>query len=252
MSAPITLQQFTQRYGKFKFLKLALLLRAPKPAFRHVLITLADYADGKTGVAYPGYERLMFETGYASKQTITSALQHWKKAGVLSWRKGWGNAHDSKSNVYQFHDDVIWRMLGTQSGMILESPLNDSRKSTEAGLESPLSPMKAQSVVANDSVGKRLSKSKGGATLEIDLPEPQKTGTAHVEESPIGGISYESPVSGLSSPAYDVREPLTIAEILSQLPKAKAMSLYNRTDGHYTLAQAQAALDAHLASLVAP
>jgi hypothetical protein len=199
MSAPITLQQFTERYGKFKFLKLALLLRAPEPAFRHVLITLADHADGKTGVAYPGYDRLKFETGYTSDQTIASALQYWKKAGILSWRKGWGNAHSSKSNVYQFHDGAIWHMLGTQSGMILETPLSHSRNSTEPGLETPLSPMKSQSVEANDSVVKRLSKSKGGSTLEIDSPEPQKTGTAHAEEISMSGVSYESPVSGLSS-----------------------------------------------------
>ena len=242
MSAPMTLQQFTAKYGSFKFLKLALLLRAPVPAYRHVLITLADYADGKTGIAYPGYDRLMSETGYASKQTITNALQYWKKAGVLSWRKGWGNVHKQVPNIYRFHDDVIWRMLGTQSGLILESPLSHSRKSTEPELESPLSPRKVHPVVANDSVGERLSKNKGGATVEIDSPEPQKPGTAHVEESPISGISYESPLSGISSPA------LTIAEIINQLPKAKAMSLYKKTDGHYTLAQAQAALDAHLAS----
>src|ERR1035441_3452086 len=94
------LQQFNKKESPWRFLKLALKLRAPEPAFRHVLVTLADHANSD-GACYPSYDVLLAETAYTSKQTITGALKHWKDAGVLTWKKGWGNIHKRRSNEYR-------------------------------------------------------------------------------------------------------------------------------------------------------
>jgi|HubBroStandDraft_3_1064219.scaffolds.fasta_scaffold54317_2 hypothetical protein len=92
------LQQFTKKESPWRFLKLALKLRAPEPAFRHVLVTLADHAN-RDGVCYPSYDLLLAETAYTSKQTITGALKHWKNVGVLKWKKGWGNSQAQVERV---------------------------------------------------------------------------------------------------------------------------------------------------------
>ena len=86
------LQKFNKKPSAWRFVKLALKLRAPEPAFGYVLITLAGYANAE-GVCYPGYGTLMEDTAYTSKQTITRALKYWRSLGVLTWRKGWGNTH---------------------------------------------------------------------------------------------------------------------------------------------------------------
>ena len=58
-------------------------------------MTLADHANA-AGVCYPSYDLLMAETAYTSKQTITGALKYWKNAGVLTWKKGWGNSYKAQ------------------------------------------------------------------------------------------------------------------------------------------------------------
>jgi len=114
--ADLTLRQstnavhFIQKFGAgksaWRFVKAAFALSAPKPAFRHVLITLASYAD-ENGFCFPSHDRLLLDTGYGTKTTIVGALAYWKKTGVLTWDKGWGNAHGRRSNRYRFNLDAM-------------------------------------------------------------------------------------------------------------------------------------------------
>lgn len=101
------LRQFDRKDSAWRFLKLALALHTPQPAYAAILIHLANHANHE-GVCFPSHALLRKETRY-SKRTIVSALNHWKSVGVLSWKCGWGNAHVPKgrANTYQFHEEVM-------------------------------------------------------------------------------------------------------------------------------------------------
>lgn len=212
------LQQFAKKESAWRFLKLALKLRSPEPAFGYVLIRLADHANSE-GVCYPGYGLLMAETGYASKQTITGALMYWKRAGVLTWKKGWGNAHKSKSSVYQLHEDVMWKLIGAQK--------TDSRNLSEGSdeisvtpdeisvtpvLEISVTPMKSHLVVAKVSALEGPSNqtsqlAKGGAAPHSDSENRRQEEGAkhtHLGESSQNEISSAITPSEISSPAHTI------------------------------------------------
>ena len=196
----------------WRFLKLALKLRAPKPAFGYVLITLADHAD-PDGVAYPGYETLMKATAYTSKQTITEALKYWHSLGVLTWKKGWGNIHKSRPNIYQFHEDVM-RTLYTQQK-------SDSRNLSEGSLEISVRPdeislsqsrnlsegsMKSHTVVAkvlakNVPVNITSQLHNAGAALHSETKNRRQESVQHspMKESSPHEISSESSPREISS-----------------------------------------------------
>jgi hypothetical protein len=123
----------------WRFLKLAITLRAEKPSYHHVLCVLADYANSD-GKCYPSYEQLMERTGYASKHTITDALKHWRDAGVLTWTKGWGNLHGKRANTYQFHEGAMERQIGAQKASRDESALSADESALGAD-ESAVTPV---------------------------------------------------------------------------------------------------------------
>jgi hypothetical protein len=213
------LQQFSKKESAWRFLKLALRLRAPEPAFRHILITLAGYADAQ-GVCYPGYGRIMYDTGYTSDRTITSALKHWKDAGVLTWRKGWGNSHKQTTNVYQFHETSMEALIVEQEA--------DSRNRTEPILETALTPDEtALTQSRNRTEGGMKPHSMRSKVLALEGPsnitsQPSKVGAAlppeenfsgrqeqtakqsHLEETALNTISSETALNTISSLGYDV------------------------------------------------
>jgi hypothetical protein len=79
------LQQFTKKESPWRFLKLALKLRAPEPAFRHVLVTLADHAnrdDHRRSQALeerrgPEMEERLGQLPSASRTSTNSTRQRW-------------------------------------------------------------------------------------------------------------------------------------------------------------------------------
>ncbi len=231
--------QFNKKESPWRFLKLALSLRAPEPAFRHVLVTLADHANCD-GVCYPSYGLLLAETAYTSKQTITGALMYWKKAGVLKWKKGWGNTHKRRSNQYQFNEAAMEALIAQQKanrGNLTEDPDEISVAPDEISLGpdeiSVGRGMKAHSVVAKVSVlegpsNKTSQLSKEGGALLSD----EKTGAgsrtakqAHVQERSLHEISSESSPSEISSPTR------TLAELHSRLTPENKKLWYRRTGG---------------------
>lgn len=201
----------------WRFVKLAFKMRAPEPAFRHVLLTLADFANQK-GECYPSYQTLMEETGYASKQTIADALRYWRDKGVITWEKGWGNSHKSKPNVYRFNEQAMWRQVSTAMKVqpmdkvenlespvsADESPVSLSRKSTEGVMKVHSMDSKVPALERPSSI-ERPSHGTGGVSTPLQKSLDQQT------ESPKGSQNGESTVSGLSSfPGldYDEREPV--------------------------------------------
>lgn len=224
--------QFNKKESPWRFLKLALSLRAPEPAFRHVLVTLADHAN-RDGVCYPSYDLLLAETAYTSKQTITGALKYWKSAGVLKWKKGWGNSHKRKSNEYQFNEAAMEALIAQQKA--------DRGNPTEDSDEISVGPdeisvgggMKAHPVVAKVSglegpSNKTSQLSKEGGALLSD----EKTGAAsstakqaHVQERSLHEISSESSPSETSSPMP------TLADLHGRLTPENKKLWYKRTGG---------------------
>jgi hypothetical protein len=210
------LQKFVKKPSPYRFLKLALKLRAPEPAYHHVLIMLADHADGDdaSGVCWPSHKTLMAETGYLSKNTIVCALKYWKDAGVLNWKKGWGNAHvqNKHANVYRFNEDVMRSLVAqqgvtssTNSGEVLaqtlgpdEETLRGEAQTLGADEQTPDLPLRAKQEGLSS---KGLSLEGGSANSLNDGPSTsrQNPTKAHVEEQPIGVSSYEQPIRVPSS-----------------------------------------------------
>lgn len=243
------LQQFYKKESPWRFLKLALKLRAPEPAFRHVLVTLADHANSD-GFCYPSYDVLLAETAYASKQTITGALKHWKDAGVLTWKKGWGNIHKRRSNEYQFHEAAMEALIAQQKA--------DRRNLSEESDEISVRPdeisvggdMKAHSVVAKVSVEgpsnkkSQLYKERGSLLLhEETVAGSSPAKQAHVKESSLHEISSESSLSGISSPRYAAPPAPTLAEVFPQLNPAHQREHYKRTKDSTRAEQLHVALE---------
>jgi hypothetical protein len=229
------LQQFTKKESPWRFLKLALKLRAPEPAFRHVLVTLADHAN-RDGVCFPSYDLLLAETAYTSKQTITGALKYWKNHGVLKWKKGWGNSHKRKSNEYQFNEAAMEALIAQQKadrGNLTEDSDEISVGVDEISLGSDEisvgGGMKAHSVVAKVLVlegpsNKTSQLPKEDGALLSDEKTGAASGTAkqaHVKQSSLTEISSESSPSEISSPAP------TLADLKAKLE-------YHRTHGGCT------------------
>jgi hypothetical protein len=231
--------QFNKKESAWRFLKLALSLRAPEPAFRHVLVTLADHAN-RDGICYPSYDLLLAETAYTSKQTITGALKYWKTAGVLKWKKGWGNSHERKSNEYQFNEAAMEALIAQQKA--------DRGNLTEVSDEISLAPdeispgpdeisvgggMKAHSLVAKVSVlegpsNKTSQLSKEGGALLSDRETGAGARTAkqaHVQERSPHEISSESSRSETSFPAP------TLIDLHNKLTPENKKLWYRRTDG---------------------
>jgi hypothetical protein len=239
--------QFSKKESPWRFLKLALCLRAPEPAFRHVLITLADHAN-RDGVCYPSYDLLLAETAYTSKQTITGALKYWKSAGVLKWKKGWGNSHKRKSNEYQFNEAAMEALIAQQKAD--RGNLTEDSDEISVGPDE-ISPgpdeisvtggMKAHSAVAKVSalegpINKTSQLCKEGGALISDKETEAGSRTAkqaHVQERSPDEISSESSGNGISSApaAVTVSPTPTLAELHSRLTAENKNLWYKRTGG---------------------
>ena len=209
------LQQFAKKESAWRFLKLALKLRASEPAFGYVLIHLANHADGH-GVCYPSYKLLMDETGYTSDVTITGALKFWKSAGILTWKKGWGNAHGRKSNVYQFHEDAMVTLLEKQKaerGNLSEESDETSVSLDETSVRGGMKPQLVRSKVSaiERSQLQNAPALNAGAARFSDVDTTAEEGMrqqAHLEETAVSAISSETAVSAISSPVYDIPDAL--------------------------------------------
>jgi hypothetical protein len=251
------LPQFNKKESPWRFLKLALSLRAPEPAFRHVLVTLADHAN-RDGVCYPSYDLLLAETAYTSKQTITGALKYWKNAGVLKWKKGWGNSHKRKSNEYQFNEAAMEALIAQQkadrgnltgdSDEISVGPDEISPGSDEISVGGGT---KAQSLVANVPVlegpsNKTSQLSKGGAastSVEETVTARSTATQAHVEEISQNGISSESSLREISSTCYAQPPEPTLGDLFSQLDPVHQKEHYRLTKDSTRAEQLRVAVD---------
>jgi hypothetical protein len=210
------LQQFNKKESPWRFLKLALKLRAPEPAYGHILITLANHADGN-GVCFPSYKRLMDETGYKSKNTVVCAMKHWKVAGVLTWRKGWGNSHGRKSNVYQFHEATMRKLIDAQSTRNSDDSDEGTLGPDEGTLltdEGTLGAKKELPMNSKVSVLEGSQLQKAPALKGRDAPpsdrdtgrQEENAQQAHVEAGSIRVPSYEGPSNGPSSRGFAIPE----------------------------------------------
>jgi hypothetical protein len=238
-----SMQQFNKTESPWRFLKLALKLRAPEPAFRHVLVTLADHANPH-GACYPSYDLLLTETAYTSKQTITRALTHWKNAGVLTWKKGWGNSHKRKSNVYQFDEAGMEALIAQQkadggnltevSDEISVGPGEISMRPDEISMGGG---MKAHSLVTKVLIvegpsNKTSQLPKEGGALLSDEETGAGSSTAkqaHEKESSSHEISSESSPSGISSRRCAVSTELTLGDVFTRLDPEHQKEHYKRT-----------------------
>lgn len=236
---PNFVQKFGPSKSAWRFVKAAFSLSAPKPAFRHVLITLASYAD-PNGLCFPSHDRLLLDTGYSTKTTVVSALAFWKKAGVLTWEKGWGNAHGRRSNRYRFNFDMMLTLKKNNHAGGEEQPLNADEQ-TLTGEEQPLSEEEQTpegqgtttkphtKVLAlegpSDKNVQDIRRGAAGQSFE-DLACRQNAPAPQVQqgEQPHSVFSSEQTLIGPSS-------PLTLADLWRRLTPDNQKLWYRRTGG---------------------
>jgi hypothetical protein len=85
----------TKRPGGFAYVVAALNMKTDRrPATKLVLVILANHRNQKTGLCCPSYKRLMDLTGY-SRRTLTYELKQLRDAGLISWKRGWGNEYSA-------------------------------------------------------------------------------------------------------------------------------------------------------------
>jgi hypothetical protein len=209
---PSLLQKFDPAKSHWRFVKVAFDVSAPHPAYRHVLLALARYAD-KQGVCYPSHDRLLDDTGYGTKTTIVNALKHWKSVGVLNWKKGWGNAHGRRSNVYQFDYNAMLSLASMKKhSRSDEQPLADNEKPLSTD-EQPPGGIGTTTRPNTKVLEVEVPKNKNNPVSEGDAGRLSRTETAEQDHSPPEAYSGEQPQCGsssekpqgvLSSPVHEV------------------------------------------------
>jgi hypothetical protein len=241
MTSP--LQKFDPAKSRWRFVKVAFDLSAPHPAYHHVLLALARYANER-GVCYPSHTRLLDDTGYSTKTTVVNALRFWKSAGVLTWKKGWGNAHGKRSNVYQFDYDAMSALsLMRDHARSDEQPLSSDEQplgtdeQPPGGVGTTTRPTtKVLVVEAPQYRNNPVTEADAGRPPQIEnTRQHQSPPEAHVGEQPHSSSSSGQPPSVLPSSGYD--EPLhtvpkaTLADLHGRLTPDNQKLWYRRTGG---------------------
>ena len=98
-------------------------IKTESPTQKLILMVLVAHA-GADGSCWPSYTRLMSESGFTSKSTITDALQYLRDTlKIVTWRKGWGNLHrKGVSNVYKFDFQAMKKLSDESPSEPDESP----------------------------------------------------------------------------------------------------------------------------------
>jgi hypothetical protein len=202
------LQKFVKKPDTWRFMRAARSIQTETPAQKLILLLLASHIDGRDGSCYPSYKLLMQESGYTSKTTVTDALQYLRDTlKIVTWKKGWGNSHGSRSNRYLFNEETMRRLADESPLDEDESPLDDSRKSTSQGGNPTGVVPKNQRIRTSYTEVPALE--RGSAPfLESKPAAGQKPTKANLEESTPNELSSLSTLGELSSPAYNVRDAL--------------------------------------------
>lgn len=198
---PLPLQKFSKKPDTWRFMRAARTIQTETPSQKLILMLLASHINGKDGSCYPSYARLMRESGFTSKQTITDALHYLRDTlKIVTWKKGWGNAFvpNGKSNRYQFDAEIMCKLADeSPSDTILESPsdgdespFDSSRKSISQGRK--LTPVGTKYQRGSTSYAEVPALKRDSAQI-LDSNSRQNAPQANLEESP---------PDGLSSPAY--------------------------------------------------
>jgi len=92
-----------------------------RPATKLVLVILTRHRNSKTGLCCPSLSRLMERTGLA-KRTVLLELATLKDSGIISHKKGWGNAYaKGMPNQYEVN-------LNRMKGMAIAGATNAPSK----------------------------------------------------------------------------------------------------------------------------
>lgn len=238
-SAVSNLQKISPSKSAWRFVKATFALSAPKPAYRHVLITLASYAD-EDGHCFPSHDRLLLDTGYTSKCTVVAALAFWKKAGVLTWSKGWGNSHGRRSNHYRFNYEAMVALIKNNHSEGEEQPLradeqplaHDERPLTQD--EQTLEGQRTTTVLntkvlpfegpSNKNVPGNGTLAGGQFSNKMETGQNESATQAQATRQTISAHSSEQPPRGLSS-------LVKLADVFAQLTPENQKMWYRRTGG---------------------
>jgi hypothetical protein len=83
----------------WSYVQLARYIRTEKPQQKLILLTLAFYANPKTGYCFPSYEMLMRDTSYHSKTIVSDSIKYLRDTlGILSWVQGHSNQFKNIAN----------------------------------------------------------------------------------------------------------------------------------------------------------
>jgi Helix-turn-helix domain len=180
------------KHDQWRFVRAARSIHTETTAQKVILMLLASYANGHDGTCYPSYDLLMRDSGIASRTTVSDALQHLRDTlKILKWKKGWGNAHGRKSNVYQFDFEAMSRLADESPVDANESPVDKSRKSTSAGRKSTGLDAKVPALKNQIKAEEPAQNSAPGYPSDLEnLTAEIRRGTpTSMEQSTMGGLS---------------------------------------------------------------
>jgi helix-turn-helix protein len=197
-------------------------IRTDTPEQKLILLLLVSHAR-MNGACWPSYACLLRESSLGSDHTITSALRYLRDTlKLLTWKKGWGNAHKKVPSVYQLDTDAILKSGKAEAGA------RDALTSPEAGaLEGGrLAHGVRSKVPIEESIESKTKVSTKafirGEAIGVDnrdSPSPTPTSSRGEGETPVleaGAPHAPASVSAPRAPASDFSEEFTkrLAEIV--------------------------------------
>jgi len=176
----------------WRYMRTARTIKTESPTQKLILLVLVSHA-GADGSCWPSYTRLMSESGFTSKSTITDALQYLRDTlKIVTWRKGWGNLHrKGVSNVYQFDFQAMKKLSDESPSDADESPFHGPMKVHLTGDEIP--PRRSLSTSSQVPAKKEEPAVKSaGSPFSSLKPPPTEAGIGehpNLEESSPDGLS---------------------------------------------------------------
>jgi hypothetical protein len=240
-------------------------------ATKLVLLFLAKSANDSLKT-YHGYRSIAVHTGLTNEAIRKATVRLRDELGILSWESGGG----SETNHYRLNLAAMTELVKQQgvfdvdSGRLLKyletpQPSGAVPSNPEAGLTTTLPPQPRvydpPTETADPPTHKNETLRRSNAQiLQRTEGPPSVDSCENGTSSPIIDRVIEthphplrgpSPIAVLPNRIFTSMPQVTASEVVEKfLPRKAGMSLYNRTDGRYDLAQAWDAVAAHNATRI--
>ena len=179
----------------FRFTKAAFQIKTNTASQKGVLLVLGHRADNDTGVCHPSYERIMHDTSIRSEDTVKNAIQYLRNdLGVVTWVRGWGNAHRSRANTYTLDYEAMLQTIEKQRLVVPITPdaipITPSSNTDYPCLEIPIiGTLTSHDSTTHITTTHALNSEPKSTDVDFESGSQRLAIAAHMEEIPIIGNS---------------------------------------------------------------